>query len=73
MTLLALAKVSYTLDAGTVYLYFKDANLLADPFACTIKPGFTSKVSIMDYEIAVQFDVAKKIGISVPVNFKVNF
>jgi len=73
MTLLALAKVSYTLDAGTVYLYFKDANLMADDFSCTIKPGFTSKVSIMDYEIAAQFDIAKKVNISVPVNFKVNF
>ena len=73
MTLLALAKVSYTLDAGTVYLYFKDANLMGDNFECTIKPGFTSKVSIMDYEIAAQFDIAKKVNISVPVNFKVNF
>ncbi|WP_022931132.1 hypothetical protein [Treponema bryantii] len=73
MDLLALAKVSYTLDAGTVYLYFKDADLMADDFSCTIKPGFTSKVSIMDYEIAVKFDIAKKVDISVPVNFKVNF
>ena len=73
MTLLTLAKLSYALDKGTVYLYFKDANLMASDFGCTIKPGFTSSVGIMDYEIAAQFDIAKKVNISVPVNFKVNF
>ena len=73
MGLLALAKVSYALDKGTVYLYFKDGNLMADDFGCTIKPGFTSNVGIMSYEIAAQFDIAKKVNISVPVNFKVNF
>ncbi len=73
MTLLALAKFSYTLDKGTVYLYFKDADILESSFGCTIKPGFTSSVGIMNYEIAVQFDIASSVKISVPVNFKVNF
>jgi len=73
MTLLALAKFSYTLDKGTVYLYFKDADILESSFGCTIKPGFTSSVGIMAYEIAAQFDIASSVKISVPVNFKVNF
>ena len=73
MDVLTIAKVSYALDAGTVFLYFKDADLLADDFACTIKPGFDGKVGIMDYEIAAQFDIAKKVNISVPVWFKVAF
>jgi len=73
MTLLTLAKFAYTLDKGTVYLYFKDANILASNFKCTIKPGFTGSVGIMNYEIAAQFDIASSVKISVPVNFKVNF
>jgi len=73
MKIYSVAKVAYTLDMGTVYLYFKDANLLAKDFEATIKPGFESDVGIMHYEIAVQFDVAKKVNISVPVNFKVAF
>ena len=73
MDLLLLAKLSYKLDPGTVYLYFKDGDLMAEEFGCTIKPGFTGNVGIMSYEIAAQFDVSKKVNISVPVNFKVNF
>jgi hypothetical protein len=73
MKIYSVAKVAYTLDMGTVYLYFKDENLLAKDFAATIKPGFESDVGIMHYELAVQFDVAKKVTISVPVNFKVAF
>jgi len=73
MKVYTVAKVAYTLDQGTVYAYFKDANLLAKDFTCTIKPGFTSSVGIMDYEIAVAFDIAKKVTVSVPVNFKVAF
>ncbi len=73
MTLLALAKFSYTLDKGTVYLYFKDADILSSSFGCIIKPGFTGSVGIMNYEIAAQFDIASSVKISVPVNFKVNF
>ena len=71
--LLTLAKVSYKLDAGTVYFYFKDGNLMAKDFSATFKPGFTSSVGIMNYEIALQLDVAKKVNVSVPVNFSVNF
>ena len=68
-----LAKVSYNLGSVTPYLYFKDANILASDFACTIKPGVTGSVGIMNYEVAAQFDIAKKVNISVPVNFAVNF
>ena len=73
ITVLTLAKVSYNLGSVTPYLYFKDANILADSFACTIKPGLTGSVGIMNYEVAVQFDIAKKVNVSVPVNFAVNF
>ena len=71
--LVTLAKVSYNLGSVTPYLYFKDANIFASDFACTIKPGVTGSVGIMNYEVAVQFDIAKKVNISVPVNFAVNF
>ena len=70
---LTLAKVSYNLGSVTPYLYFKDANILVSDFACTIKPGVTGSVGIMNYEVAAQFDIAKKVNISVPVNFAVNF
>ena len=73
ITVLTLAKVSYNLGSVTPYLYFKDANILASDFACTIKPGVTGSVGIMNYEVAVQFDIAKKVNIAVPVNFSVNF
>ena len=73
ITVLTLAKVSYNLGSVTPYLYFKDANILASDFACTIKPGVTGSVGIMSYEVAVQFDIAKKVNVAVPVNFKVNF
>ena len=68
-----LAKVSYNLGSVTPYLYFKYADILASDFACTIKPGVTGSVGIMNYEVAAQFDIAKKVNISVPVNFSVNF
>ena len=68
-----LAKVSYNLGSVTPYLQFEDANILASDFACTIKPGVTGSVGIMNYEVAAQFDIAKKVNISVPVNFAVNF
>ena len=71
--LVTLAKVSYNLGSVTPYLYFKDANIFASDFACTIKPGVTGSVGIMNYEVAVQFDIAKKVNIAVPVNFSVNF
>lgn len=68
-----LAKVSYNLGSVTPYLQFEDANILASDFACKIRPGVTGSVGIMNYEVAAQFDIAKKVNISVPVNFAVNF
>ena len=68
-----LAKVSYNLGSVTPYLQFSDDNILASSFACQIKPGVTGSVGIMNYEVAAQFDIAKKVNISVPVNFAVNF
>ena len=69
-----IVKATYALDNGmTPYLYFKDANFMADDFACTIKPGFTASFGAMSYEMAVQFDIANKVNISVPVNFSVSF
>ena len=67
------AKVSYNLGSVTPYLQFEDANILASDFACKIRPGVTGSVGIMNYEVAAQFDIAKKVNISVPVNFAVNF
>lgn len=73
MGICAIAKATYALDKGTVYLYIKDGDFMAKDFAMTVKPGFTSSVGIMNYEIAAQFDIASKIKVSVPVNFSVNF
>ena len=67
------AKVSYNMGSFTPYLVFTDKNIFASDFACMIKPGVTGSVGIMNYEVAVQFDIAKKVNISVPVNFAVNF
>ena len=71
--LVTLAKVSYNLGSVTPYLQFEDKNVMASDFACTIKPGVTGSVGIMNYEVAAQFDIAKKVNISIPVNFAVNF
>ena len=71
--LVTLAKVSYNMGAFTPYLQFEDSNIFASDFACKIKPGVTGSVGIMNYEVAVQFDIAKKVNIAVPVNFAVNF
>ena len=71
--LVTLAKVSYNMGAFTPYLQFEDSNIMADAFACKIKPGVTGSVGIMNYEVAAQFDIAKKVNISIPVNFAVNF
>ena len=73
LALTAIAKFTYALDAGKVYVYFKDGNLMAKDFACTIKPGFTGNVGAMGYEVAAQFDIAKKVTVSVPVSFDINF
>ena len=71
--LVTLAKVSYNMGAFTPYLQFEDSNIMADDFACKIKPGVTGSVGIMNYEVAVQFDIADKVNVAVPVNFAVNF
>ena len=71
--LVTLAKVSYNLGSVTPYLQFEDSNIFASDFACKIKPGVTGSVGIMNYEVAAQFDIAKKVNISIPVNFAVNF
>ena len=73
LALTAIAKFTYALDAGKVYVYFKDGNLMAKDFACTVKPGFTGNVGAMGYEVAAQFDIAKKVTVSVPVSFDINF
>jgi hypothetical protein len=67
------AKVSYNMGSFTPYLVFTDKNIFADDFACMIKPGVTGSVGIMNYEVAVQFDVADKVIVSVPFNASVNF
>ena len=67
------AKVSYNMGSFTPYLVFVDKDLFAEDFACMIKPGVTGSVGIMNYEVAVQFDVAKKVTVSVPFNASVNF
>lgn len=67
------AKVSYNMGSFTPYLVFTDKNIFADDFACMIKPGVTGSVGIMNYEVAVQFDVADKVTVSVPFNASVNF
>jgi hypothetical protein len=66
-------KFSYSMDAGTFYVYVKDENFLADAFAMTIKPGFAYNVGCMSGDIAVQFDIANKVAVSVPVSFAVSF
>jgi hypothetical protein len=71
--LVTLAKVSYNMGAFTPYLQFEDSNVMAEDFACKIKPGVTGSVGIMNYEVAVQFDIADKVNVAVPVNFAVNF
>jgi hypothetical protein len=73
ITLMTVAKFGYKLDAGTVWVYFKDANLMANNFGATFKLGWDSKVGIMDYQVVAQIDVATKVDFSVPVWFKVNF
>ena len=67
------AKVSYNMGSFTPYLVFTDKNIFADDFACMIKPGITGSVGLMNYEVAVQFDIADKVNVAVPVNFAVNF
>jgi hypothetical protein len=66
-------KFSYSMDAGTFYVYVKDENFLADAFAMQIKPGFAYNVGCMSGDIAVQFDIANKVAVSVPVSFAVSF
>ena len=66
-----LAKVTYRIDAVTVYGYFKDPNIFAQrekknkkdevsyesAFKATIKAGATGNVGLMNWDTCVQFDI----------------
>ena len=66
-------KFSIPVDAFGFYVYIKDNDLLADQFAMEIKPGFTTNVGACAIEVAIDVNIADKVGFSVPVNFGVNF
>ena len=72
------AKLTYAMDACTPYVYFKDANILAKDFACTIKAGATGNCGLMGWNAWVQIDTGTgknkdKVEVSVPVEFTVSF
>jgi hypothetical protein len=68
-----LAKVTYQMDPCTLYAYFKDANLLAKDFACTLKFGATGSLGAMGWDAWAQIDVDDKVGFSVPFALTYNF
>jgi len=73
-----LAKVTYQLDACSLYAYFKDANLLAKDFAATIKLGANGSLGAMGWNIWAQIDTGKgadkdKTEFSVPFELTFNF
>lgn len=67
------AKVTYS----AYYVYFKDANVMADKFASTIKIGTTGSVGMMGYDACVQIGTGagdgSKVTVAVPVVLKANF
>ena len=68
-----LAKVTYQMDPCTLYAYFKDANLLAKTFACTLKFGATGSLGAMGWDAWAQIDVDEKVGFSVPFALTYSF
>ncbi len=69
----AKTKLTYALDGCTMYLYLKDANLLAKDFAMTVKPGVNFNIGSAAVEVAAAFDIAKTTKLSVPFNVKLGF
>ena len=72
------AKFSYKLDPCTLFVYFKDENLMAKTFASTIKAGATGSVGACNWECYAQIDTGKgangdKINFAIPVSFSVAF
>ena len=67
-------KLTYGINGVTPYFYFKDANVLAESFGCTIKLGVSGSVSPVNYDACVQLDVANSaVNVNVPVALSVNF
>jgi hypothetical protein len=67
------AKVTYQMDACSLYAYFKDVNLLAKDFAATIKLGANGSLGAMGWNIWAQIDAAEKVGFSVPFELTFSF
>ncbi len=67
------AKVTFPMGPFGGYVEIKDSDFLAENFAMNVKPGFTTNVGACAINCAISADIAEKVAISVPVEFKVSF
>lgn len=76
MGLMAIAKVSYALDAGTVYFKLRNDNLMAEkmPFEF-IALGFDGNMGALAYELEadIKTTAAGKVNFSMPCWFRISF
>ena len=68
----------YALDPCTLFVYFKDENLMAKKFAAVIKAGANGSVGAASWKVYAQIDTGKgangdKINFSIPMEFAVAF
>ncbi len=73
-----LAKVSYKLDAATVYARFDDVDVLAKKFTSEIRIGAEGSVGAMGYNVWFQINTGKgaaqdKVDLSIPFELTMNF
>lgn len=69
----AKAKFTYNVGSCTPYLYVKCANVMADSFAMTVKPGVNFNIGAAGVEIAADISIADKTTVTVPFGVSVNF
>ncbi|MBP5700283.1 MAG: hypothetical protein J6W71_05510 [Methanobrevibacter sp.] len=75
MAVIAMAKVAYAVDGGSVYFKFRDDNLLADPADIEfIEVGFDGNLGAMSYEVAAQVQLKnEKINFGIPFYARIGF
>ena len=66
-------RFDYNVNGYDIFVEIDDANLLADPFSMSIKPGVNFNVGAANIEAAVEIKAQEKIAVNVPLAFVVNF
>lgn len=69
----AKGKFTYNMGSCTPYVYVKCANVMADSFAMTLKPGVNFNIGAAGVEIAADVSIGSTTSVNVPFGISLNF